>query len=102
MSKMKEEKFLAALDLWRLRTQERTAYTWRPKDEEAFQKIRTLIQRPGATEEFIEKWAKRLEEIQWCGEQPSVTFLMAYIYKIKEMFREIGVEIKGGTYELLS
>ena len=45
------------------------------------------------SERDVEDWAERLEEIQWCGEQPSVTFLMAYIYELKQMITEIGVEI---------
>lgn len=64
-------------------------------DEQVYQQIRKLIEeRPKVTKEFIDKWAKRCEQLYINCDDMRSRFVLNLPCQFERMLKEAGVEVE--------
>ena len=65
MSELSQGELLSRLEEWRNVARQALANLWIEEDEQAYQQIRELVQKPEVTEEWIEEKANWLFKKSW-------------------------------------
>ena len=96
MTKLSKEELSSCLEEWRNVARAELANLWIEEDEQAYQQIKKMIQKPGVTEEWIEEKAMSLVII--AGLSQRNIYMSARFKQIKDSIRSLVKEISSQQY----